>query len=105
MSSARNPLYMELVARIRRARKARGLKQKDLGAILNKPQAFISKVETCERRLDLVEAAQWCLALGVTLEEVMPPDLRTAMSQDSLKVDAGTRMADASVKPDLKRRS
>jgi hypothetical protein len=55
--------------------------------------------------LDLVEAAQWCLALGVTLEEVMPPGLRTAMSQDSLKVDAGTSMADASVKPDLKRRS
>jgi transcriptional regulator with XRE-family HTH domain len=66
---------MELVARIRRPRKARGLKQKDLGAILNKPQAFVSKVETCERRLDLVE------------------------------VDAGTSMADASVKPDLKRRS
>jgi transcriptional regulator with XRE-family HTH domain len=105
MSGARNPLYIELIARLRRARKVKGLKQKDLGALLNRPQAFVSKVETCERRLDLVEAARWCLALGITLEDAMPPDLRTAMSQNSPEADVGTRMADAQVKPGLKRTS
>jgi len=73
--------------------------------MLNKPQAFISKVETCERRLDLVEAAQWCLALGIKLDDVMPPGLKMAMGRDSLDAEADRRTADASTRPDLKRNS
>ncbi|MEK7405051.1 MAG: helix-turn-helix transcriptional regulator [Acidobacteriota bacterium] len=94
---------MEFIARLRRARKAKGLKQRDLGLMLNKPQAFVSKVETCERRLDFVEGAQWCLALGIRLEDVMPPALKAAMRRDSLDAEADRRTADVSIKPDLKR--
>ena len=76
MPSPHRPHYIELIARLRQARKAKGLTQEELGELLGKPQAFISKVETCERRLDLLEAAEWCLALGIKLDDVLPPGLK-----------------------------
>jgi transcriptional regulator with XRE-family HTH domain len=80
MSSAHDPHYIEFVARLRNARKARNLSQKELGELLNKPQSFVSKVETCERRLDVIEAAEWCVALGVRLEDTLPPPLKKALA-------------------------
>ena len=85
MNSAHNPLYIEFVAKLRQARKAKGLTQGDLGFILRQPQAFISKVETCERRLDLVEAAEWCIALDVGFLDVLPERLRQKMEAASKK--------------------
>lgn len=85
MPGIHNPLYIEFVAHLRRARKDRGFTQQHLGARLNQPQAFVSKVETCERRLDLIEAAQWCIALGVRLEDVLPPELRPSLSSTTPK--------------------
>ena len=70
---------MEFIARLRKARKAKRISQAQLGARLNKPQSFVSKVETCERRLDLIEASEWCLALGIKLETLFPPELRALM--------------------------
>jgi ribosome-binding protein aMBF1 (putative translation factor) len=75
MLSTHNPLYIEFVSKLRAARLAKGLNQTELGALLSKPQAFISKVETCERRLDLVEAAEWCRALDVSLYDILPNEL------------------------------
>jgi transcriptional regulator with XRE-family HTH domain len=79
MSGAHNPQYIEFIARLRHARKAKNLSQRDLGNLINKPQTFVSKVETCERRLDVIEAAEWCVALGVRLEDVLPPSLKKAL--------------------------
>jgi transcriptional regulator with XRE-family HTH domain len=81
MKSAHNPLYIEFVANLRHARKERGLTQGELGRLLSQPQAFVSKVETCERRLDLVEAAEWCIVLGITLSDVMPSRLRRSVGE------------------------
>jgi transcriptional regulator with XRE-family HTH domain len=36
-------------------RLAKGLKQSDLAQMLDEPQSFVSKIESGERRLDLVE--------------------------------------------------
>ncbi len=72
---------MEFVTRLRNARKVKGLSQAELGKLLGKPQSFVSKVETCERRLDLIEAAEWCLALGIRLDNLLPAALRGAMAK------------------------
>lgn len=80
MSATHRPQYIEFIARLRQARKAKALTQTALGKILNKPQAFVSKVETCERRLDLIEAAEWCRALAIQLDDVLPLSLRSSLA-------------------------
>ena len=43
-----------------------GLKQSDLASKLHLPQSFVSKVETGERQLDIVELKKVCDAMGVS---------------------------------------
>jgi transcriptional regulator with XRE-family HTH domain len=45
-----------------------GLTQAELAARLGRPQSFVSKYESGERRLDLIELSEVCAALGVSLE-------------------------------------
>lgn len=79
MRVAHDPRYLEFVARLRQARKSRQLTQAQLAALLAKPQAYVSKIETCERRIDLIEAAEWCVHLHVQLDNLLPEDLRQAL--------------------------
>jgi transcriptional regulator with XRE-family HTH domain len=88
------PEYIEFVTRLRNARKRRGLTQNDLAVLLRKPQSFVSKVETCERRLDVIEAAEWCVLLRINLVDVLPTDLRKALSRQ----DPGKRPRKEGVK-------
>lgn len=44
-----------------------GLRQVDLAARLGLPQSFVSKCESGERRLDLLELEQVCICCGITL--------------------------------------
>ena len=76
MSAAHDPLYIEFITRLRNARKAKGISQQAFGEMIGKEQSFVSKVETCERRLDVVEAAKWCATLGIRLEDALPAELR-----------------------------
>jgi DNA-binding XRE family transcriptional regulator len=46
-----------------------GLTQAELAARLGRPQSFVSKYESGERRLDLIELSEVCLALGISLEK------------------------------------
>jgi transcriptional regulator with XRE-family HTH domain len=54
-----------LLALLRDLRKEAGLRQTDLAKKLEKPQSYVSKYESGERRLDLLELEQVCQALGV----------------------------------------
>lgn len=45
------------------------MRQEDLAAKLGKPQSFVSKYESGERRLDFLEVREICGALGVPVEE------------------------------------
>ncbi|HUS47321.1 MAG TPA: helix-turn-helix transcriptional regulator [Phycisphaerae bacterium] len=52
---------------LRRVRLEAGLRQQDLAKLLGVPQSFVSKYESGERRLDLVEIRQICRAMGMSL--------------------------------------
>lgn len=77
MSSTRqDPAYLEMVARFRAIREHQGLSQLELAKMLGKPQTYVSKIETCERRIDLIEALRLCEVLKVTLEAIIPSNLQ-----------------------------
>ena len=59
----------QLQALLRSIRHEANLRQSDLAERLGRPQSFVSKYESGERRLDLIELKQVCQALGISLEE------------------------------------
>ena len=46
-----------------------GLRQVDLAKRLGQPQSYVSKYESGERRLDLLELRQVCESVGIALEK------------------------------------
>ena len=58
-----------LVALLRAIRSEAGLRQVDLAKKLGQPQPFVSRYESGERRLDILELRQVCQAVGITLQE------------------------------------
>lgn len=54
---------------IRELRKESGLTQLELATLLEKPQSYVSKYESGERRLDLIEVRDICSKLNLSLEE------------------------------------
>ncbi len=46
-------------------RRKRGLTQSDVATALGRHQSFVTKYERGERRLDVIEFVQVCVALGV----------------------------------------
>ena len=54
--------HVYLCQRLRQVRLDAGLTQADLAERLGKPQSFVAKVETRERRLDVIEFAKWMVA-------------------------------------------
>lgn len=57
--------YGLLVRSLIEGRCAAGLRQIDLAQLLGKPQSFVSKYETGERRLDVVELLVVCRSVGL----------------------------------------
>lgn len=53
--SVYNDDYKRLVEKLKQARLDVGLSQQAVAEKLNKPQSYISKVESGERRLDVIE--------------------------------------------------
>lgn len=54
---------------LRQIRIEAGLRQSDLASQLGTPQSFVSKYESGERRLDLLETRRICKAVGISLED------------------------------------
>ena len=59
----------QLRSLLRSIRTEAGLTQTDVARRLKQPQSFVSKYESGERRLDVLELREVCRAIGVPLPE------------------------------------
>jgi transcriptional regulator with XRE-family HTH domain len=75
---ARNPLerkslftprYDRFLRRLREMRIAAALSQVEAAKKLKRPQSFVSKCESGERRVDVVELLDFCRAYGVPADQ------------------------------------
>ena len=65
--SIHSHLYHKVIGRLRSKREmGGGVTQAQLAELLDVNQAFVSKVETCERRLDIIELHQICKVLNIS---------------------------------------
>jgi transcriptional regulator with XRE-family HTH domain len=71
--------HEKLLALLRQVRVDAGLRQSDLAERLGQPQSFVSKYESGERRLDLIELWQICEAIGLPFTKFVQ------MFEDSFK--------------------
>ena len=67
--------------RLAEIRKSKNFKQTELAEMLNVKQAFISKIEICERRLDIIELHSICQVLGVSFVDFMQEVDRDILSK------------------------
>ncbi|CDZ85482.1 helix-turn-helix transcriptional regulator [Citrobacter koseri] len=65
MASVYSDEYQRVINALKKARKERGITQAQLAEALGKPQSFIAKVESGERRLDVVEFVHLARLVGV----------------------------------------
>jgi len=64
--STHTPEYEALRSELRAMRESAGLSQRGLAARLKVPHSWVAKVESGERRIDLVEFGWFLSACGVT---------------------------------------
>lgn len=64
--SIHSHLYYQVIGRLRSKREIKGVTQSQLADLLDVNQAFVSKIETCDRRLDIIELHHICQVLGIS---------------------------------------
>lgn len=60
-----------LLCLLRGLRQEAGLRQQDLADLLGEPQSFVSKYESGERRLDVLELRRICAAMGLPMSKLL----------------------------------
>lgn len=78
--SIHSPPYVLLREFLTEGRLAAGLTQDQLAAKLNRPQSYIAKYETGDRRLDVIEFLEICSTLGIDPNSILA-QIRTALDQ------------------------
>lgn len=71
MSTIASKEYREIIERLIKARKDASLTQVEVAKLLGKPQSFVSKVESRERRLDIVEIKQFARIYAVNVSDLI----------------------------------
>lgn len=69
--SRSSPRYARMTELLVQARSDAGLSQVELAARLHRPQSYVSKYESGERRLDLIEFIEVAEAIGVGVVELV----------------------------------
>jgi len=72
MSTIHSPRYRQFLKKLRAARLEAGLTQQEVARALRKPQSFVSKCESGERRVDVVELERFGRLYGKRLEDFLP---------------------------------
>lgn len=67
MSKIYSDKYKKLLEKLVSAREKAGLTQQQVAQKIKKPQSFISKIESGERRIDVVELEELALIYNVPL--------------------------------------
>ena len=76
-----NTKYELLVDWLKKSRLDKNLTIRDLAILIDEPFQFVSKVENCQRRLNVYEYVQYCQALdanpndGIELLKIKPQQL------------------------------
>ncbi|GLH35310.1 transcriptional regulator [Pseudomonas sp. BR1R-5] len=65
------PEHQALLNLLKKYRSEAGLTQVQCSKALNRPQSFISDVESGTRRLDIVQLRDLCAVLGISLMELV----------------------------------
>lgn len=65
MSPQWSPIYLVLRDALREMRKQANMTQTQLAALLHKPQSYVSKIESGERKMDILETRSYCHACGI----------------------------------------
>lgn len=63
--------YQILLAKLRQAREAAGLSQEEAGKLLGRNQSYISRCESGERRLDVIELFQFADLYKVSIGQLL----------------------------------
>ncbi|MCA9073718.1 MAG: helix-turn-helix transcriptional regulator [Planctomycetaceae bacterium] len=63
--------YAKLLIALRDARKEAGLTQAVVGKKFGAHASFVSKCESGERRIDVVELAEFCRIYGITVSDFL----------------------------------
>jgi transcriptional regulator with XRE-family HTH domain len=74
--------YKSLRLLLRQVREERGISQAELAEKLKKTQSYVSKIESGERRLDLVELNFLCETIQISLLEFITRFNRLIHSKD-----------------------
>ena len=72
MTLTRSPRYRQFLARLRAARLEAGLTQAQAAKALDKPQSYLSKCESGERRVDVVELERFARLYAKPLSHFLP---------------------------------
>ncbi|MBL8802952.1 MAG: helix-turn-helix transcriptional regulator [Planctomycetes bacterium] len=71
MTSVHSARYQQFLQRLRAARVESGLTQVEVARRLRKPQSFVSKCESGERRVDAIEFADMAKLYGKPMESLV----------------------------------
>src|SRR5258708_33672953 len=89
--SVHTPEYASLKSELRASRAQAGLSQRDLATRLRVPHSWVAKVETGERRIDLVEFCWFVSACGVDPQPVMERLLQLIVTRRPVRQGKGGR--------------
>jgi transcriptional regulator with XRE-family HTH domain len=77
--------YGHLAKLLRQYREEANLTQNEVATRLNKPQSFISKIESCERRIDVIELIELLVLYRRPISE-LEAEIKKVLPFDNRKV-------------------